>query len=221
MNFYDLLTKGGPLMIPIVLCSVVALTIILERGYYFFRNRDRIDGWMAQMEGLLSRDSLTEAKALCAEAGGPVARVMAVGLQLRQKSAEEREDILSRVGSEELRRLNGPLRGLGIVAHVSPLLGLLGTVTGMMAVFMKIQELGGDVDASILAGGIWEALITTAAGLTVAIPTMVFYHFFEGKIDLYYARMKEAVQILAERFGEKQATFGERPAPVEDVEYGV
>lgn len=221
MTFYDLIIKGGPVMVPILLCSVVALAITLERGYYFFRNRDRMNNWMGQIEGLLGRNAVTEAETVCTKAGGPVARLMKAGLRLRQKSAGEREDILSRVGSEELRRLNGPLRGLGIIAHVSPLLGLLGTVTGMMAAFMKIQELGGDVDASVLAGGIWEALITTAAGLTVAIPVMVIYHFFEGKIDSYYTQMKEAAYILAEYFGEDQAAVRDCPAPVEDVEYGV
>jgi biopolymer transport protein ExbB len=78
---------------------------------------------------------------------------MATGLQVRERPAAERDNILARIGSAELRRLTGNLRGLGIVAHISPLLGLLGTVTGMMAAFMKIQELGGEVDAAILAGG--------------------------------------------------------------------
>jgi biopolymer transport protein ExbB len=221
MSFFDLISKGGPLMYPIVLCSVIALAIVLERWFYFFRIRGGAAGMPEQVNGLLGEGRWEEAEVLCQATGGPVMGIIAAGLQVREKPAVEREDILTRVGSAELRRLTGNLRGLGIVAHISPLLGLLGTVTGMMAAFMKIQELGGEVDAAILAGGIWEALITTAAGLTVAIPTMVFYHYFEGKIDTYYARMKEAAQLLTERLGEKQLTFESGPARTEDVEYGV
>jgi biopolymer transport protein ExbB len=221
MSFFNLISKGGPLMYPIILCSVIALAIILERWYYFFRMRNSAAGLPEQVSGLLREGCWEEAEKLCATTSDPVARIMATGLQVRERPAAERDDILARIGSAELRRLTGNLRGLGIVAHISPLLGLLGTVTGMMAAFMKIQELGGEVDAAILAGGIWEALITTAAGLTVAIPAMVFYHYFEGKIDTYYARMKEAAQLLTERLGEKQLAFKSGPARTEDVEYGV
>jgi biopolymer transport protein ExbB len=221
MSFWELILKGGPLMYPIILCSVLALAIALERWYYFFKMRKYAGGLSEQVNALLREGDFAKAEQLCAAIDDPVARIIAAGLQVREKPAAERDDILARIGSAEMRRLSGNLRGLGIVAHITPLLGLLGTVTGMMAAFMKIQELGGEVDASILAGGIWEALITTAAGLTVAIPTMVCYHYFEGKIDTYYARMKEAAQILAERLGEKRLTFGSGPARTEDVEYGV
>ncbi|MGD8400396.1 MAG: MotA/TolQ/ExbB proton channel family protein [Bacillota bacterium] len=221
MSFFDLISKGGLLMYPIVLCSVIALAIALERWYYFFRIRGSAVGLPEEVNGLLREGRWEEVETLCTATGDPVMRIIAAGLQVREKPVAERDDILARVGSAELRRLTGHLRGLGIVAHISPLLGLLGTVTGMMAAFMKIQELGGEVDAAMLAGGIWEALITTAAWLTVAIPTMVFYHYFEGKIDTYYARMKEAAQLLTERLGEKQLAFASEPARVEDVEYGV
>jgi biopolymer transport protein ExbB len=221
MSFFDLISKGGPVMYVIVLCSVIALAITLERWYYFFRIRKCAVGLSEQVNGLLREGRWQEVEELCTGNRDPVARIIAAGLQVREKPAAERDDILARIGSGEMRRLTGNLRGLGIVAHISPLLGLLGTVTGMMAAFMKIQELGGEVDAAILAGGIWEALITTAAGLTVAIPTMVFYHYFEGKIDTYYARMKEAAQLLSERLGERQLAFGSGPARTEDVEYGV
>jgi biopolymer transport protein ExbB len=221
MSFLNLIEKGGPLMYPIVLCSVVALAISMERWYYFFKIHKSSEGLSEQVNTLLREGDFVKAEQLCEGAKDPVARIIAAGLRVREKPADERDDILNRIGSAEMRRLTGNLRGLGIVAHISPLLGLLGTVTGMMAAFMKIQELGGEVDASVLAGGIWEALITTAAGLTVAIPTMVFYHYFEGKIDTYYARMREAAQILAERLGEKKLAFGAGPTRTEDVEYGV
>ena len=90
------------------------------------------------------------------------------------------------------------LRGLAVIGNIAPLLGLLGTVTGMIRAFMKIQRLGGIVDASVLAGGIWEALITTAAGLSVAIPTLVAYHYFEGRIDNIASQIKDVASELLE-----------------------
>jgi biopolymer transport protein ExbB len=221
MGFLDLIIKGGPVMYPIILCSVIALAIALERWLFFWRISRSGAGVLEQVGALLQKGSFVEAEQLCTGVNDPVVRIIATGLQVRKKSAADRDDIIARVGSKELRSLNGNLRGMGIVAQVAPLLGLLGTVTGMMAAFMKIQQLGGEVDASVLAGGIWEALITTAAGLTVAIPTMVLYNYFEGKIDTYYARMKEAAQLLTERFEEKQVSFVSGSLPLEESTHGV
>jgi biopolymer transport protein ExbB len=221
MSFLELVSKGGPVMYVIILCSVIAVAIALERWYYFFRISRGPAGLSEQVSGLLRQGNFAKAEQLCTGVADPVARIIATGLQVRERSTSERDEIMARVGSKELRRLNANIRGMGIVAQVSPLLGLLGTVTGMMAAFMKIQQLGGEVDPAVLAGGIWEALITTAAGLTVAIPTMVLSHYFEGKIDTYYARMKEAAQLLTERLGEKQLAFESGPVRPEEAEDGI
>lgn len=195
---FDLFLKGGPLMWPILVCSIVSTTIILERYYCFYRTKTNVPNICSRVKVLLKDGKVEEALRLCEEASEPVAHILAIGIHIRHKSIEEREKLISRAGSKIIRQLDKNLRGLAVVVNASTLLGLLGTVTGMIKAFMKIQELGGRVDASVLAGGIWEALITTAAGLFVAIPTMIAYHYFEGRVDNIGARMKDAAAELLE-----------------------
>lgn len=195
---FEFFLKGGPLMWSILLCSIISITIVLERFYHFYRTRARISNIFSRVKGLLKDGKTEEALKLCESTSGPIAHILAIGIHIRKKTLEEREKIIARVGSREVRRLDRNLRGLAIIGNITPLLGLLGTVTGMMRAFMKIQELGGRVDASVLAGGIWEALITTAAGLSVAIPTLVAYHYFEGRVDNINNQMKDVASELLE-----------------------
>ena len=209
-------------MWPILLCSVIAISIILERLYHFHRARINIPNFLLRVKNLLLKNSSEEAEKLCRNMPGPVAYIVGIGIHVCNCSPQDKEKVISQAGSRALRGLDKHLRTLGIIAHISPLLGLLGTVIGMIKAFMKIQELAGQVDASVLAGGIWEALITTAAGLSVAIPTMIAYHYFEGRVDEFSAQMKEAIQSLGEWIGvggsKHQKINGQMR---EDVEYGV
>lgn len=195
---FDLFLKGGPLMWPILVCSIVSITIILERYYCFYRTKTNPPNISSRVKVLLKDSKTEEALKLCEQASGPVAHILAVGIHIRHKNNDEKEKLISRAGSKIIRQLDKHLRGLAVIVNASTLLGLLGTVTGMIKAFMKIQELGGRVDASVLAGGIWEALITTAAGLFVAIPTMIAYHYFEGRVDNIAAQMKDAAAELLE-----------------------
>jgi len=195
---YDFFLKGGPLMWPILLCSIVSFTIVLERFYYLYRERTKIPNIFSRVKSLLKEERVDEALKLCEGTSGPIAHILAIGIHLRRRGLEEKERIITRAGSRIVRQLEKNLRGLAIIGNITPLLGLLGTVTGMIKAFIKIQELGGRVDASVLAGGIWEALITTAAGLSVAIPTLVAYHYFEGRVDNIGARMKDEAADLLE-----------------------
>ena len=204
----EFILKGGPLMWPIFLCSVIAITIILERLHHLHRAKVNIPNLLTRVKKMLLDGKLDKAERLCENSHGPVAHILAIGIHIHKRAFQEKEKMITRAGSRELRRLGKNLRGLGIIAHISPLLGLLGTVTGMIKAFIKIQELGGRVDASILAGGIWEALITTAAGLSVAIPAIVFYHYFEGKVDNFSHQMKDAGEELIINLKE-------------DIDYGV
>lgn len=195
---FEFFLKGGPLMWPILLCSVISATIILERLHKFHRARIKVPNISSRVKNLLKEEKANEAIKLCESVNDPVAHILAIGIRIRKRSIEEQEKMISRAGSKIIRQLEKNLRGLAIMGNITPLLGLLGTVTGMIKAFMKIQELGGRVDASVLAGGIWEALITTAAGLFVAIPTMVAYHYFEGRVDNISAQMKDATAELLE-----------------------
>ena len=199
-KMFSFFLKGGFLMWPILLCSVISITIILERFYHLHRLRINVPEFSQRIKELLVRDRKEEALRLCQETGGPLGRIFSLSIQNNRRSFTEQEKLLSRAGSKEVRDLEKHLRGLAIIGNIAPLLGLLGTVTGMIRAFMKIQELGGRVDANVLAGGIWEALITTAAGLSVAIPTLVAYHYFEGRVDDYSAQMKESASELLEFF---------------------
>lgn len=190
--------KGGPLMWPILLCSIISITIILERFYYLYRVRTKIPNVFSQVKNLLKDGKIEEALKLCEGASSPIAHILAIGIHVRNRNIEEKEKIVAHAGSKVVRELDRNLRGLAIIGNITPLLGLLGTVTGMIKAFMKIQELGGRVDAGVLAGSIWEALITTAAGLSIAIPTLVAYHYFEGKVDNIVSQMKDIATELLE-----------------------
>jgi len=120
---------------------------------------------------------------LCEKENGFLGIFLRVGIKVCYRSEEEKRKILRRAGSREIEEGEKRLRVLSVIGNISTLLGLLGTVTGMIQTFIKIESTGGAADISILAGGIWEALLTTAAGLSVAIPTLVMYHYFEGVVD--------------------------------------
>ncbi len=190
--------KGGALMWPILLCSIISITIILERFWRLYQARTKIPNIFSRVKVLLKDNKADEALKLCENTTGPIAHILAIGIHIRNRTLEEKEKLIFRAGSKIIRQLERNLRGLAIIGNIAPLLGLLGTVTGMIRVFMKIQELGGRVDAQVLAGGIWEALITTAAGLFVAIPTLVAYHYFEGRVDNIASQMKDAAGELIE-----------------------
>ncbi len=197
---FDFFLKGGILMWPILLCSIISSAVILERLYIFYQSRIKVPNISSRVKNFLKEDKIIEAIKLCESVRDPLAHILAIGIRIRKRTLEEQEKIISRAGSKIIRQLEKNLGSLAVIGNIAPLLGLLGTVTGMIKAFMKIQDLGGRVDASVLAGGIWEALITTAAGLAVAIPTLVAYHYFEGKVDDIGARVKDEVGMLLETY---------------------
>lgn len=193
--------KGGWVMYVIVALSIYVLAIALFKGYQFVTsgvfNTDFIDRAMV----LIKRGELTDASAMLAREKGPVARIMRVsviGVMNREITMKSREAEIARVGSAELRYLESHLRGLEMASSIGPLLGLLGTVIGMIAAFSKLAESGTRVDPSQLAGGIWEALITTVGGLIVAVPAMACYYLIDSIIERVRATMRDVtVQTLA------------------------
>jgi biopolymer transport protein ExbB len=200
---FDMFLKGGPLMWPILLCSVASATIILERFYNLYRAKKEIliPDFVSCAKESLKKKRIKEAIKLCDQTKGPLANIILCGITNHSRRFEEKEKIVSRIGAGEVRKLERNLSGLALIADISPLLGLLGTVTGLIRAFMKIQELGGRVDANQLAGGIWEALITTAFGLFVAIPTLAAYHYFEKRVGLYASVMKDTAGEVLELTG--------------------
>ncbi len=191
-----LLTRGGPVMLVLLLASVVAVVIILVKLYHFWRAGLGHTEFVSLVMQDLQRGERERALHALGIRFHPVARVMETAILLgddRELSSEDREAEIDRVGTAEVRNLESYLRGLEVIANLSPLLGLLGTVLGMINAFSELEAAGSKVDPAILAGGIWEALLTTAFGLVVAIPALAAYYMFEGRIDTVRAAMKDTV----------------------------
>jgi len=193
-NIISFFKKMGFVFWPLALCSITALTFIIERFFTFARARSKIGGeqFMASITDSLRNENIMEAVSTCEDAGGPLANVLKAGLlRYSQAQIEERDITKDEIQEaiEEAELLETPeleknLPVLGTVAVVSPLFGLLGTVTGMINAFTTIA-LEGTGDPQQLAGGISQALLTTAAGLTIAIPCLIFYQLFDSWVNRY------------------------------------
>ncbi|MDI6703732.1 MAG: MotA/TolQ/ExbB proton channel family protein [bacterium] len=198
----QILIKGGVLMIPILFCSIFALTIIIERSIVLYRARVVTRDFIERVKRVLKKDRRIEVISLCDATQSPLAKILKAGVLLLDKGKEEVKEAMEMAGRNAVLSLERNLNGLAIIAHISPLLGLLGTVVGMIRAFMEVERLGGAVNVSSLAGGIWEALITTASGLVVAIPAIIFYHYFVNKVSNFVneleAHSQEFVNILLE-----------------------
>lgn len=200
-EFLGLLFKGGPVMAVLLLVSIAALTIILVKFFQFSRAKLKRTTFVDPVISALRRGERDAVLAALGNESHPVARVMetaiATGRNVRM-SPEDRDAGIERVGSAEIRNLEAYLRGLEVIANLSPLLGLLGTVLGMIGAFAKLEAAGAKVDPALLAGGIWEALLTTAFGLVIAIPALAAYYMFEGQVESVRVAMKDAVvRVLA------------------------
>jgi biopolymer transport protein ExbB len=179
---WELFEQGGLMMYPLTLCSVLALAISLERGLSLRRKRIIRPEIVGVVENIQGPEDVGLAQSVCGQYKGPFAQVMRAGLDNRHLPQDEiRESILDQ-GRQEMGALQKGLVVLETVASVSPLLGLLGTVLGMIKVFQEISEVGIG-QGNLLAGGIAEAILTTAAGLFIAIPSLVFYNYFSNKAE--------------------------------------
>jgi len=174
---------GGPLMYPILLCSILFVAIFLERLYHLHRSQINTNEFIAGIRNILKKKNIAEAISICEETPGPVAHVIKAGVLKHDRSKDEIKETIEDAALYEVPRLEKNLVVLATIAHIAPLLGLLGTVIGMINAFQRIQELGGVHKASDLAAGIWEALITTAAGLSVAIPVYVAYNYLISRVN--------------------------------------
>ena len=196
---WDFFIKGGPLMYPLLFCSVETVAYGLERSWHYHM-AGRKGKNPEQIHAFLEQGRIEQALTLARETPGPVAAVLVEGLRHAGAAKELIEEAISLRGAAELERLNQRLHIIELIGRLSPLMGLLGTVLGMVEAFRQVAASRGVVDPGMLAGGIWEALITTVAGLFVAIPAMVLHHFFEDRVRSFAYLMKhyatEAVKHL-------------------------
>jgi biopolymer transport protein ExbB len=186
---FSLIAKGGPVMIPILLGSIVALAIILERAWKLWKIRLNFAQFAQEIFLLLERGQVQKAVEQCGKVKHPIAEVFKLGIMNRHQKREELEAMMEREGEEQVQYLEQYLGALLIIIGIEPMLGFLGTITGLIRAFMAWERLGANITVSALAAGIYEAMITTAAGLIIAIPFYIIYHLIIGKIKSYAQEM--------------------------------
>ncbi len=184
------LEKGGVVMWPILFCSLLALTITLERGYHLRHDKIIKKDFLADARRMSAKGEFDFAIRACKSHDVAMSRIVQAGLARAQYGILEIERAIESAGSHEATLLQANLRGLGVLANLTPMLGLLGTVLGMIKAFNVISESGAG-NPGLVASGISEALITTAAGLIVGIPSLAVYHYFRGKVDKFVYEMEE------------------------------
>ncbi|MFC1807418.1 MotA/TolQ/ExbB proton channel family protein [Candidatus Omnitrophota bacterium] len=203
---FDMIVKGGPVMYPIILCSIIALAIVIERVFQLYHARIDTRKFMDEIANVLRRNKIMEAIETCDNTPGPIAHILKAGILKHDRARAEIKEAIEEAGMYEVPRLEKNLTALATIAHISPLLGLLGTVVGMVGCFQVIQEKStslNPVSPGDLAGGIWGALITTVAGLIVAIPTYVAYNYLVSRVNNFVLDMERSatdlINILTQR----------------------
>lgn len=207
----EFLISGGPVMVPIGLASVIGLAVLIERAFALRRGRVVPAGFSVEVDDLLGQRRWADALTLCKKSGTAVARIVTVAVAARGEPRERIKERVEEVGRREAAELERYTAILGTVANVAPLLGLLGTVWGMILTFEVIQTEGVGVVSS-LAGGISQALITTMAGLSVGIPALIAYRWVLSKADDLVLEMEEVTLGVLD----KVAEIEDEPAPAEE-----
>jgi len=203
---WEWIQKGGPVMYPIVFCSVLSFTIFIERMYHLYRARIDTKKFMEDISDVLRRNRIMEAIDMCEKTPGPIGYILRAGILKHDRPRLEIREAIDDAGANEIPRLEKNLNIMATIAHISPLLGLLGTVTGMVRAFQVIDAKAtafNPVNPGDLAGGIWEALLTTVAGLCVAIPAYVAYNYLVSRVESIILDMErsstELINILTQK----------------------
>lgn len=201
---FEMIRAGGLIMVPILLCSVAALAIVAERFWSLQEKKVIPSNLVAQVWQWYKSDSLDDGHLEALNNSSPLGRVLAAGLVNRQHPRDIMKESIEEKGRQVVHELERYLNSLGTIASITPLLGLLGTVIGMIEVFSIIMTHGVG-DPGVLAGGISKALVTTAAGLSVAIPTLIFSRYFRGKVDALVLKMEEeALKVVDVMHGDRE-----------------
>jgi biopolymer transport protein ExbB len=202
---FEIIKSGGWMMFPIILCSISAMAIVVERFWSLQRKKVLPSELLPQVWKLYREKKLDEATLRRLKTSSPLGCILAAGLANSQHGRKFMKDCIEEAGRKVAHDLERFLNTLGIIAEISPLLGLLGTVFGMIEIFSALM-LHGAGDPASLAGGISVALITTAAGLTVAIPSLIFHRYFVRLVDDYVVCMEEeALKLLDIIHGDREA----------------
>jgi biopolymer transport protein ExbB len=192
----DIVRAGGLLMVPIILCAIIAMGIVLERFWTLKKTRVIPEDLTSKVWGWVEKDALDQSQIQTLHQGSPLGQILAAGLINRDRDRVIMKDSIEDTGRHVVHEMERYLDTLGTIAAITPLLGLLGTVIGMVKVFTAITTHGVG-NPTVLAGGIAEALITTGAGLSVAIPALIGYRYYRNRIDTLVVDMeKEAIKLV-------------------------
>jgi biopolymer transport protein ExbB len=205
MNFWQMLVSGGPVIWPIILCSIVALAVFWERLFYFRSIKIDAQQFLGSIFEQIKRHQIKESLQLCDKASHPMAHILKAGILKYDRPRSQIKEAMEDASLYEVPKIEKNLLALATIAHICPLLGLLGTATGMVRCFQVIAAKTATFNSiamSDLSGGIWEALLTTVAGLIVAIPAYVAYNYLLSLVNNTILEMEKAaaelIRFLAE-----------------------
>lgn len=190
MSLWELFLRGGVVMWPILLTSIIGAVVIIERWLVLRRAHIDAGQFLMKLRAVMHKGDIAAAVNFCAKTNAPLSNILKRGLMTYSEGHDRVREAIENAGKEEAFKLEERLGMLANVAGIAPLLGFLGTVTGMIGAFQSIQTLGGTATPADLAGGIWEALLTTAFGLFVGIPAYGFYNYFVGKVTRFVFEME-------------------------------
>ena len=205
MNFWQMLVSGGPVIWPIIFCSVVALAVFWERLSYFKSIKIDAQQFLGSIFEQVKRHQIKEALQLCDKASHPMAHILKAGILKYDRPRSQIKEAMEDASLYEVPKIEKNLLVLATIAHICPLLGLLGTATGMVRCFQVISAKTATFNSiamSDLSGGIWEALLTTVAGLIVAIPAYVAYNYLLSLVNNTVLEMEKAAAELIKSLAE-------------------
>ena len=198
LDIWELLTRGGMVMWPLLICSVLSVAITIERLCYFAVKSTRYTRFQSHLEKLMRAKDIQAADSFVSFHRSPLARVAKTYLSHMSQPSSLRQEAASREASLQLTHLERRLGWLSIIGTLAPMIGLLGTVIGLVEAFQQIELAGGQVQPSDLAAGIWKALLTTVFGLVVALPTLAIFHLFDSRVGSLALQMQWLVAHLNE-----------------------
>lgn len=209
---WEVMEKGGMLMWPIMICSFVAIMVVVERLYFFRKISVDSKAFVESVARSVKRNRIVDALDMCDKTPGPIPTILKKGILKHDRPQSEIRDAIEDASLHEVPLLEKRLPVLATIAHITPLMGLLGTVTGMISAFQVIQEKASAVtpiDPGDLAGGIWQALLTTVVGLCVAIPTYVAYNYLTSRVDALVLDMEKSATNLLDILSERRDADGD------------
>jgi biopolymer transport protein ExbB len=215
MELFSIFLKGGIIMWFILACSIIGLTVVIDRYIVIRKAKINVPAFMVRIRGMLKKKDVTGAISYCMEEKSPVANIIRKGLTKYKLGHERVKEAIENAGRQEISKLEKGLAVLASISGIAPLLGFLGTVTGMISAFMTIEDLAGSANPSDLAGGIWEALLTTAFGLIVGIPALAFYNYFISAVKKLVGDMETVANDVVDTIQDSSAARSEFEEEIE------